>query len=505
MADEKGMRGALTELAYGEGGESPMAQLPGLLKQLSPEGRDSDAENLAFWGGFGKPNTTGQLSGALGNAMGAQSDMRLERDKLRAAYIPLIMQSLVQGQDMTVKAANASRDYLKDINPKVDTQLAALRTGDAQPTYGDVINRTMQLGQEYQIPQAVLMSRLKSIPKDPAELNTYLDRLAAGQAGADKMVGTVGNNAAGQSVLTNPNRATVKPLRAEGAGANGQPMTGADSSNPTKPQVDWVVATQGDPKAFEQGLRTRVDSYKSMLARMNEQAKYVDNFQPGRYAGIAGGLAAAIKDIGTRLPGVDPKTVESLASKIVGSPVDSPQSVASLQLFKQLAQQETLAQLKTSLGENQRMNQAEYQNFNKGNLAEVMDPETFKGMRDFYYKEAAKAANHYVAWSEYTSNPNIKNPSVTAFDSKWAKGDMEGLLSGSTEMPAKGALKPTYPGSAARPTPAPAAPAAAAPTAPDLSMYEPGTKVGPTGKAYVIENGVPRPAQSRAQSGKLKP
>lgn len=517
MAEENtkpGMAGALSQLAYGGQG-NPMSAIPELMAEMVPRSGDEDAERLSYWAGFGAPNSTGQLSGAIGNAMKAQSDTRLDRDKLRAQYVPLIMQSLVQGQQMTLSAANAGRDFLKDVNPKVDTHLASMRTDNAEPSYGDVMERVMQLGDEYQIPAQVLQSRMRSIPKDPAELRTYLDRLTSAAAGADKMVSSTGSNAAGVQVRTNANRGTTSVLGtgAERSGATPAqgtpPGTGKAEANPTSGQVDWEKATRGDPKAYEEALRSRADSFSQMMSRMNEQAKYAETFQPGRYAGVAGGLAAAVKDIGMRLPGINPKTVEDLAAKLVGAPAGSPQAVASTQLFKQLAQQETLAQLKTSLGEGQRLNQSEYQNFARANLGEAMDPETFKGMREFFYKQAADTANKYSHWADYVSDPSVTKPSVTNFDARYTRKVIDHYLTGSTDVVPtgkKGDAKPSYP----EPKPSAAAVAeVVAPTAKagvkvDLSTYEPGAKVGPTGKVYVIENGVPRAAGSRSVAGKLQ-
>lgn len=506
MADEQkpGMAGALSQIAYGDG-PTPMSALPDLMKELLPRSGDADAENLSFWGGFGSPNnSTGQLSGALGNAMSAQAATRLERDKLRAQYVPLIMQSLVQGQQMSITAANAGRDLLKDVNPKIDTHLAAMRTDNAQPGYGDVMERIMQVGEEYQLPASVIQTRLRSVPKDPAELAGYLDRLASAGAGADKMVPTSGTDAAGRTVRVNPNRGTTSVL-----GADAQPGAAPKADvNPSSTQVNWEKEVKGDPKAYESALRDRNDSYIQMMSRMNEQAKYVDSFQPGRYAGIVGGVAAAVKDIGLRLPGINPKTVEDLAARLVGAPPGSAESVSSIQLFKQLAQQETLSQLKTSLGEGQRLNQSEYQNFAKANLGEAMDPQTFKGMRDFYYKQAADNANKYSSWADYVGDPSVSKPSVTGFDARYARRAVDHFLSGSTDVVPtnrKDAAKPSYPES----KPSAAAVEAVKPATPsavkaDLSKYEPGAKMGPTGKVYVIQDGQVRAARSREVSGKVQ-
>jgi len=515
--DQQGMIGALSQLAYGQSG-SPYANLPKMLEQVLPndEGR---AEWLAFGAGVGAPTRTGALTEALSAGMGAQSEARLARDKLRAQYIPLIMQMMGQQQQMTIAAANSSRDYLKDINPKMDLHLAALRTGDRAPTYAEAVSRVMQLAQEYQVPPHIALARIQSLPQDQAELAAHLDRLAVAGAGADKLVPTVGNNAAGQPSAVSPVRGTIAPLGAPGQ----RPQPPAGNPNPTSADVKFEEHRRGDVPTYEAGLRARVDAYETMLSRMNEQAEFVRNFQPGKYAGMAGGIAAAIKDIGGRLPGVDKKVLEQMAHSLIGAPPNSPQALAAQQLFEQLAQQETLAQLKTALGEGQRMNQMEYANFAKANFGQQMDPATFKGLRDFYYKEAANAINQYEAWAKYVRDPAVKTPSVTEFDAGYRRKAFDHLLKGDRGvLPSPGGAEPKFPGytppnPSAAPAPSAPAPATEPPgVAPNLRDYEPGARIGPTGRVYIIEKGVPREAKlvrtatpapkrlsAREQSGKI--
>jgi hypothetical protein len=488
-----GMMGALAQLAYGAPDANPMGALQRLATEALETPQDRRAnEWLAFAGGVGQPSASG--SGGLGNGIAAQSKERLARDQLKMQYLPLISQALMQQQQMTLAASASSRDYLKDINPRIDAQLAAMRTGDTRPEHGEVIQRLLQIGQDYQIPTQILAAKLQSLPRDTEELAAHLDRMAVAGAGADKMIPSVATDAAGRQTAVSPIRGTATPLGG-----------GRKADNPTKADATFSEASRGDVKSYEEGLRARVDSYESMMARMNEQAEFVKSFQPGRYAKMAGGFAAAVKDIGTRIPGVDKKTVEELANKLLGAPPDSPQALAAQQLFEQLAQQETLAQLKTSLGEGQRMNQAEYKNFAQTNLGQAMDPEAFAGLRKFFATQAANAVNKYKGWADYVGDPNTKTPSVTGFDSTHSKKSMDSLLSGERGPVSTSptASRPTYanpvPASGGAPQPPVVAPSQVVSAKDfDASQYEPGAKLGPTGKVYVIENGAPRVAKLRS-------
>lgn len=507
---QPGMLGGLQALAYGTGNPSPLGGLAQMVSQLSPtEPQRRSSEWLAFAGGLGAPNTSGGSN--LGAGITAMSNDRLERDKLQAQYIPILAQAMMQQQQATLAASGAGRDYLAKINPVIDTQLASMRTGNAAPTYTEVIQRIMQVGREYQAPESVLLSRIASVPSNPEDIPAYLDRLAVAGAGPDKLIPTTATNAAGQTTIVSSVRGTAQVIG--GAPSN----TGTtQSSNPTSSEVEFEKHSRGDVKSYEEGLRARVDAYQTMLSRMNEQAEYVRNFQPGRYAKTAGGIAAAVKDIAARLPGFDKATVEGLANKLIGAPVGSEEALAAQQLFEQLAQQETIAQLKTSLGEGQRMNQAEYQQFQAVNKGQAMDPATFSGLRSFFYRQAANEVNRYQAWAEYSMDPKITRRSVTDFDARHSKKLMDLQLAGQRGVTEKapGASVPTYPGYVspdvpAQPRATPTAPAAqpmappasgppAAQGAVNIAEYEPGARVGPTGVAYVLEKGVPRAARKLA-------
>ena len=401
---------------------------------------------------------------------------------------------MVGSQQMALTASKQSRDYLEKINPAIDNHLASLTVGGNEPTYQDAVNKVIEFGRNNQVPSQILFDRIKSIPQEPKQLDQYLYGLSAANSPADKLLPTAGTNAAGQNIGVNPVRGQTQTLNTQGKGGN-----------PSTADAKFDEAGRGDVKSYEEALRSRSDAYETMLARMNEQAEYVKKFQAGKYAGMAGGLAAAVKDLGSRLPGIDKDTVEDLARRLVGAPAGSKDALAAQQLFEQLSQQEVLAQLRSSLGDGQRMNLAEVKAFQNANLGTRMDPETFAGMRKFFYNQAAEAGNKYNAWGEYLSNPNTTKPSVTGFDAPYSHKRMGHLLSGSTEVmdPTKPTnLKPTYANTEpTSPAPQPSAPTARpAPERVDLSMYEPGARVGPTGKVYVIDSRGVRPARKISDS-----
>lgn len=496
MADETnpGMMGALSSIAYGDG-PSPAGMMSGVLDKLMPSEEDNKKNNdQAWWGNFSSGPAGGGLGRSLANANKGQADYSLEQQKLKAQYLPMIMQAMVGSQQMSLAASKQSREYLEKINPAIDNHLASLTVGGNEPTYQDAVAKIIEFGRNNQVPSQVLMDRVKSVPQDQAQLGRYLSGLTAANSPADKLLPTAGTNASGQNVSISAVKGTVKPM-------NGQ---GSEGGNPTTADAKFDETGRGDVKSYEEGLRARSDAYEGMLARMNKQAEYVKKFQSGRYAGVAGGLSAAIQDIGARLPGIDKTTVTELAQRLVGAPPGSKDALAAQQLFEQLSQQEVLAQLRSSLGDGQRMNLAEVKAFQNANLGTKMDPETFAGMRKFFYNQAAEAGNKYNAWGDYMSHPDTKKPSVTGFDAPWSRKRMEHLLSGSTEpmgLDKPSNMRPTYDTTQTQPAQAPAqqAPQPSAQRI-DLSMYEPGAKLGPTGKVYIIDKDGVRAARKVGDS-----
>lgn len=484
QSDSHGAVGALSQLAYG-GDASPMSQLPDLLKNALPPEGDAAAENLSFWGGFSsaKDNMGGSLTGALGNAMQAQGATRLERDKLRAAYMPLIMQSLIQNQQMTLQAGNAQRDWLEKVNPKIDAHMAALRTGDNMPTYDQAVEQAIKVGQQYQLPPGIMRAHIASIPRDPAELKAYLDQMAVAQAGTKELMPTIGKSSTDQNVVVNPIMGTTRQMRDTTPPA----LSGGLGANPDKMAVKWKTDAMGDPAKYEEGLRSESSAWDQALARLNPGLDYMKNFTPGKYANVAGGLAAAIKDIGEHIPGVDPAKVKQFAEKLVNSPDGSTESIAARQAFTSMMAQEAVNQLKATEGDKPRFTNAEINVFNKTGVNALMTPEAVNLLVSTATKRAAEASNKYSAFNEY-KKANPAGGSVSAFDAPYSSGRMGYRLEGKTgvyqgDQPGK-LTDVQHPATIAAPDMSKTG--AAKPTGPvDLTRYEAGAIVGPTGKVII--------------------
>ena len=85
-------RDTARNLAYGAGNDTGAFQ--GALSALMDPERNAQTERQSFWAGASGPNTGGMSS--VSNAMSAQVAAREAKDKLMAAYIPMIMQTMTQ-------------------------------------------------------------------------------------------------------------------------------------------------------------------------------------------------------------------------------------------------------------------------------------------------------------------------------------------------------------------------------------------------------------------------
>lgn len=487
----------MTQMAYGDEG-SPLtpSTVPDLLDRVMPKEDNDRLARMSFWGNFADPekNPNGGLSTALGAGMKAQATTEAAQQALRAQYVPLIMQSLIQQQNMTLNAAHNTRSWMNEVQPKFTSHMAALRTNDQQPDYAQTVNHALNFGANYQLPPGVMRNMIGSIPQEPDALKQWLDQNVIESAGAKELVPTVGKNAADQTTLVSPGKGTqTLPSTVGAPAAPGTPQgTGAApgaASNPTSPDVNWVKEAQGDPKKYGESLATETQTMHDVTGRMTEMAKLMQDFQAGRYAKPAGGAAAIAKDLLSRLPGVDPKAANELANKIVGAQPGTANGLAAQQAMSQFGQQEILAQLRDALAGN-RLNRNEYQAFQGVMQTASQDPEAFKIMQDYMNKRATDYANRYSAWSNYLSDPAVKNKSVAAFDSEYHQKSLKSMFEAKDNVPATGALKapaPTADSNKPKAAPAAAAPGVAPPKAipQEVLAKYPGAKMGPTGKIFV--------------------
>lgn len=500
-------------LAFGSGSGDMASALSSLI---DPE-RSRQTENKAFWAGMTAPSMGPGFS--TGNAMAAEVAARENQDKLRAAYIPMIMQSITQQRANELGYAKFAQERMEKTTPLINSALYGMQANGAPVSLPDAHKRIDDVGSMFGMsPQEMMPHHIalqRGAGPDGAKLPDYLQQLRVAAAPPAEGVTKFNTNAAGQITPTN---AVTGAVGSEGQGEHG--------ANPTKTAVEVDKMYRQDPGKFTEDLTGTAQSYNDILQRGNAIQANLDSFKPGRYAQNIGGVAAATKDLAARFPNVATKAINDYVTSLMGTKGDgsdaNPQ--AALQFAESLKTQETLAQLKSSLEGQGRVGQQEFGALNSAMLSSSSDPAAFTKFMDFTRGRAANVTNKLKAWGDYASKSGDKL-SVPAFEIPWQVNENTQLIGNSDtgRNPKAGQLdvppgtqnqavpNGTIPGIsvAPRPTalqqPQPATPQPQAAPAQQMRLedYEPGTKVGPTGVPYVMDKGVPRRAKRRGVSGPI--
>lgn len=503
QVDQSGGGGALSQLRERAGGDPVLSQLQTLMQGLNdPEKRSRD-EWLSFAGGTAAPNPNGNFSQAFANGVAAQSAHRLEKDKLMGEYMRMILPTLTANQQLQTSALKNQQGLYAKVNPVMDSMLGGLAAGQNQPGWQppkvrDAAQMINHIAQQYNMPRDWVHSRLAELPDSNEQMMLFITQKLAGSAGAEKQLPSLGTNAAGKTVQQSGVAGTVSPV-AEGTA----PGLGA---NPSKVGVKAAEDSMGDIKQYDESLRNTLHAYRDMNQRMNAIAGNLEQITPGRYMGIAGGVAAAIKDVSKYFPNASQDTVQKFVGSLLGAKGDGgagSDPLAAQQLAKALVAQEGIAQTRAlTTGESanaQRLGQREIMLVTSKIPTDLTDPGAYQKFADFMRAQQGNAQNKYDAWKEHVVKTQPEKLSVTGFDAPWEHNNTVQQLRGeygamatppgaSNVNPA--AATPGMPATAQR-TPAVAPkPAEATPEKADLSKYEPGAKQGrPGGVVYVVKDG----------------
>lgn len=531
-------RSVTKNLAYGsESGD--LAFQSALSALMAPE-RAQDTENKAFWAGMTGPNTGGMSS--VSNAMSAQVAAREAQDKLRAAYVPLIMQTITQQRANDLGYAKMMQDTLKEVNPKVDSALAALQAGSVDDKGNPVPISAAQVhsvvnnvARMYGLPGAMFGGHHNEI--DAAADNkgfidpTYLAQLRLRGAPAEAGMPKAGKNATGQTVFdaaaTGTTRTAVAP--------SGQQASGHGGANPTLADNKAADLDLSDAQSYEGALRSVADTYGGMRQRLNAVVDASKDIVPGKYAGVANSMGAALKDLAERFPSLKgSEALNNAANALTGNGTGKGDPVASAQIMKSMSVMETISQIKASLasegGSAGKLTVPEFNKTLESNPGLLTSPEALNRFNDIIKGLHTNALNKYTAWSDYKHSVPRSNVSATSFDSTWAKKEADVLnrggfgdvtTPGATPMGDNQRPNASQPGAApAQPAPKPqAAPqqqvarpaaqpqATQAPVQFNPAQWESGAVLAPGGSRPVVRDpkapGGWRYANSTAPGGRL--
>lgn len=509
-----GGRDIAQNLAYGSSGDSGSGNGYGafataLSALMDPE-RSNDTERKAFWAGATGPNSGG-MSG-VSNAMAAQVAAREAQDKLRAAYIPLIMQSMVQQRQTDLGYAQFGQQRAEKVTPMINQALYGMQAEGKTPSLQEAHKRIDDVGSMFNMSQQELMPHHLALHRgagpDGSGVDTYLQQLRVAAAPPAEGLSKFGTNQAGQTVLQNQVKGQV-----------GLPTeAGVEKTNPTKTAVEMDKMYRGNPGKYTDDMSGALNGYADMLNRGNAINDALSSFTPGKYSAKVGGLAAATKDLARMFPGATTESINNYVTSLMGPKGDGTGAnpVAAQQFAESMKVQEAMAQLKASLDGQGRIGQQELMMLNGAMMSTASDPASFDKFMTYAKGRAANVTNKLHAWGEYAKQHG-DNLSVPAFEIPYSVDEAKQLIKGSSGQLNSPNAEPAVPNrtvpTVASITKQPELPQGmqiaipqAAPvqkSAVRLEDYEPGAKVGPTGTVYVLDKGLPRPARQRGVQGTI--
>ncbi len=263
-------QGALTQAAPLQRNAPP--DIAAMLAQYMPQD-DSQSKYLALAAGFGSATKTGSFGEQIGNVASALSEQKMNQQKLRSQYVPLIMQQVAAQQAREEQAQNR----------QIEQQAMLAERQRAQQA---------QLAQQKLLADQAIAARADAAAlADATRRDLSADRIAASQAAieaaragrvepAPQLITTPdGVFALGRdgkmSALTNPG--TGKPL----SGKSSAPMSVALQKELIDSD-DVVQSSKNVVNTLNQALNINKDAYSGWGAK--GRAVVASNL-PGNYSG----------------------------------------------------------------------------------------------------------------------------------------------------------------------------------------------------------------------------
>lgn len=468
-------RSKLTDISKNFYGNDPSLgeSMGSVVRELMPTQADKErSSSMAFWGGFGAPNNSGSLSGQLGNAISAQSNRELEGERLKASYVPMITQAMLANQQQTLAADKQRYDQAASASGPINSAIASLVANGNKPTVKDIHTTIDRAGGQLGITPYMLKSYHENVPTDDKDAAAHSSRI--GQLINPQGFGnTASRDAAGKTTII-----------AAGPGTIAEPNQNAQGKNlnPTAGEASFNASALGDPKEYSQQLQGQAESATTLIKDLNEISKNTSNYAPGKFAERAGDLAASLKDLGGRIPGMDKSKLESISNTLLNAPEGSKDSLGALQMTKQLLSINAMMSAREAAGG--RASMPEFNAAHLAALASTSDPVTFAKFDKFARENAERTIDRMEKFNVHLSDAGPKDKSILGFESNYRRNLLNDLNKKNVDekVERKAATE------AAAPAEVKAAPAVAKAEAIDLKNYPAGTKLSASGKAFITNS-----------------
>lgn len=234
------------------------------------------------------PTRGGGFNESLSNSLNAYADTTDKESELRAKYLPIVAQALLQRQQMQYAQANAMYKLSNEWDGALTGSLTGLLSTPGGVTPQNVMSTISSQVQSGKVPPQVAQQFLQNLPKDPSELHDYILHKSISNMSADSRVKAVSPDvemANTQDGLTpvnkNPNSGNT-PL---GAMPGTLPM-GLKPEDPIKiedtPQGKRIISTLTGKAAFVGTPEAQqvIAESRAMLARQQAAPPVAGGQQP---------------------------------------------------------------------------------------------------------------------------------------------------------------------------------------------------------------------------------
>lgn len=411
----------------------------------------------AYAAGALKP-ASGGFGESMGNALGALSGAESQEAELKAKYIPLVAQAMIQRQ---IQMANLAMQQWKLNN---DFDLAGtgaltgllgkkgdITSGDVIGVLGGAVSRGMlppenarriykalpfEKGSDAVREAIQRMSISRTTPKEALDATT--PRLSVEDTGGRKDVVNL-NPLSSTPVGAQPTVAVPKTLTpaeklpvpekdAAGnpvlvnreAGTAGFPTPVANpsaSSGKADAPVAPVVKSPSEKALEEAGgkdlgeyskqLNTRVEAMRDVQNRFGEMRRLVGEFRPGATGEMRAKLGAWVDDLSKTL-GLSPEQARKLSQSVAGG------DISSAQAFQKLAVQGAMEALQAAMNNN-RITQGEFGVFRQNSPSLAMDPDAIDKMMNFVTRQYQLASTEQAEFDKYRKT----HSDVLSWPSEW--------------------------------------------------------------------------------------
>lgn len=435
------------------------------------------------------PTRGGTFAESFAASLDAYSGADEKEAELRAKYLPIIAQALLQRQMQAVTMQQNQFKLTKEWDALLTGGLTGLMSQGNAVTPETV--RAMVVGkvQQQQVPGDFAQQWLKNMP-DPAQhdLTSWARGKTVASMGDDARLPAVSDkpnvqDVGGRKVILNenpnapggvrelpgggiPNTLTPKDKipgvqstssglvitapttgksaiagtpeaqavteEALGTGQGGAPSRSA-ASDPARLKSEETYG--GDFGKYRADLDDKVTALADLNTRIGESRNLVKEFRTGAAGEMRTRIAAWTKDVALTA-GLSQAQADAIATKVAGG------DVSSAQAFEKLAVQGAMEALKSAAGPGQRFTQMEYQQFaNVGNPNLKTDPRAMEKIQNFLAEQYRKsAAEQKFVTDEYTAGA-----SLSSIRTRWAQAQAAANPPSRSDNMSKGSARNSKP------------------------------------------------------------